>query len=308
MLQAQGNIMTQDKLEDIKQKFADHVRVLQDQISNALKEVDPSIELTEELWERRDVAGNPGGGGRTRAFKGDIIENAGVNTSLVFGEINEAFAKQIGSTDNTMWATGISLIIHPRNPRAPTSHANFRMICGGEKFWFGGGADLTPYYPHTEDFKYFHDVWKSACEPYGHYDDWKKKCDEYFVNHHRKGEMRGVGGFFYDHFNSGDLQKDFDMFTDISNNFIESYFPIVNKRVSENYTAEDEDFQLHRRGRYVEFNLLHDRGTHFGLKSNGRTESILISLPARCNFSYNYQPKPGSVHEEMMSYYFPREW
>ncbi len=300
--------MTNLSLENYKDKFASHVRNLQDEISNALKEIDPGLELKEELWDRLDVAGNPGGGGRTRAFKGDIIENAGVNTSLVHGKIKPDFAKQIGSTDDTMWATGISLIIHPRNPRVPTSHANFRMICAGEKFWFGGGADLTPFYPHLEDFEYFHNVWKKACAPYGYYEDWKKRCDEYFVNHHRNGEMRGVGGIFYDHFNTGDLESDYNMFVDISKYFIESYFPIVKKRVDEEFSPEDEDFQLHRRGRYVEFNLLHDRGTHFGLKSNGRTESILISLPARCKFGYDYRPAKGSVHDQMMQYYFPRDY
>lgn len=294
--------------EDIKAKFAAHVRELQDQITDALREVDAEIVLTEDIWHRKDSAGQDGGGGRTRAFQGNIIENAGVNTSLVFGATSEAFAKQIGATKAEMWATGISLIIHPRNPKVPTTHANFRMICGGEKVWFGGGADLTPYYPHEEDFIYFHNTWKKACEPYGFYEDWKKQCDEYFVNKHRNNEMRGIGGIFYDHFNSGDLEKDFNMFVDISNQFIKSFFPILKKRMDEEYTDADEQFQLHRRGRYVEFNLLHDRGTHFGLKSNGRTDSILISLPARCNFTYCYRPEEGSPHEKMMEYYYPRSY
>ena len=297
-----------ETLEQTKSRFADHVKLLQDKITQKLRDIDPELQLTEDIWERLDYEGNPGGGGRTRAFSGNIIENAGVNTSLVHGAVSDAFAKQIGGTDNTMWATGISLIIHPRNPRVPTSHANFRMIQAGDKYWFGGGADLTPYYPHVEDFQYFHDIWKNACEPYGHYDKWKKTCDEYFVNKHRDNEMRGVGGIFYDHYNSGDLEVDYNMFTNISESFIESYFPILEKRRDEAFTEDDEDFQLHRRGRYVEFNLLHDRGTHFGLKSNGRTDSILISLPGRCKFSYAYKPKAGSVHEEMMQYYFPRDW
>lgn len=295
-------------LAKIKDEFAAHVRLLQDQITEALREVDPEIELNEDNWERLDTAGNPGGGGRTRAFQGSVIENAGVNTSLVFGATSEQFAKQIGATKAEMWATGISLIIHPTNPRVPTCHANFRMICGGDKVWFGGGADLTPFYPNTEDFTYFHNVWKEACAPYGFYTDWKKQCDEYFVNKHRNNEMRGVGGIFYDHFFSGDMEKDLAMFKEISNQFIRSYFPIVKKRVNEEYTEEDVDFQLHRRGRYVEFNLLHDRGTHFGLKSNGRTDSILISLPGRCKFTYCYDPKEGSPHAEMLKYYYPQEW
>ncbi|MEX0798697.1 MAG: coproporphyrinogen III oxidase, partial [Bacteriovoracaceae bacterium] len=205
-----------------------------------------------------------------------------------------------------LWAAGISLILHPKNPRAPTVHANFRMIHQGEEFWFGGGADLTPYYPYEEDFRHFHQAWKSAAgEDY----DWmKKECDEYFVNTHRDNEMRGIGGVFFDHYNSGDLEADFNMVKNLSERFIESYFPIAEKRMGESYEPEDEDFQLHRRGRYVEFNLLHDRGTLFGLKTNGRIDSILISLPARCKFTYQYRPKAGTAHAKMMEYYHPKEW
>lgn len=207
-----------------------------------------------------------------------------------------------------MWAAGISLIIHPRNPRVPTVHANFRMIVAGEKFSFGGGADLTPFYPHPEDFTYFHEVWKKACAPYQCYEEMKKVCDRYFVNTHRKDargtEMRGVGGIFFDHMNTGNIDSDFLMVKNLSESFIQSYFPIVEKRKDEAFSEEDVDFQLHRRGRYVEFNLLHDRGTMFGLKTNGRVDSILISLPARAKFSYQYKPRAGSPHEEMMSYYF----
>jgi coproporphyrinogen III oxidase len=227
---------------------------------------------------------------------------------MVFGAIDPAFAGKLGGTGDQMWAAGISLIIHPRNPRVPTVHANFRMIHAGEKFWFGGGADLTPYYPHVDDFQYFHDVWKKALTPYGHYEEMKKECDKYFVNTHRNNEMRGVGGFFFDHFNTGDTDSDLLMVKDISSYFIKSYFPILEKRKDEAFDPSDEDFQLHRRGRYVEFNLLHDRGTMFGLKTNGRTDSILISLPARAKFSYKYRPEVGSPHEEMMEYYYPREW
>lgn len=295
-------------LESKKMEFHRYVRILQDEITMALFDADPKLNLEEDLWERQDHIGNPGGGGITRAFSGDIIENAGVNTSMVFGAIDPAFAGKLGGTGDQMWAAGISLIIHPKNPRVPTVHANFRMIQAGEKFWFGGGADLTPYYPHIEDFQYFHDTWKEAITPYGHYEEWKKACDSYFANTHRNNEMRGVGGFFYDHFNSSDLSADFEMVKDISSNFINSYFPIVEKRKNEIFDLDDEDFQLHRRGRYVEFNLLHDRGTMFGLKTNGRTDSILISLPARVKFSYKYKPKVDSVHEKMMEYYYPRNW
>lgn len=295
-------------LQTKKTDFHQYVRLLQDEITKALFSTDSTLKLEEDVWERKDHVGNPGGGGITRAFTGEVIENAGVNTSMVFGAIDPAFAGKLGGTGDQMWAAGISLIIHPKNPRVPTVHANFRMIHAGEKFWFGGGADLTPYYPHVEDFEYFHQTWKKALSPYGHYEAMKAECDKYFVNTHRNNEMRGVGGFFFDHFNTTDIDSDLAMIKDISSYFIKSYFPIVEKRKNEAYDHEDEDFQLHRRGRYVEFNLLHDRGTMFGLKTNGRTDSILISLPARAKFSYKYKPKVGSVHEKMMEYYYPREW
>ncbi|OUR96979.1 coproporphyrinogen III oxidase [Halobacteriovorax marinus] len=295
-------------LDKLKQNFVDHVRNLQNEITREIKRIDPSIELVEDNWDRLDFAGEKGGGGITRAFTGDIIENAGVNTSVVYGAISPEFAKKIGSDDATMWASGISLIIHPKNPKVPTTHANFRMIQAGDKFWFGGGADLTPYYPYEEDFEYFHNVWAKACEPYGNYDAFKVKCDEYFVNKHRDNEMRGIGGIFFDHLNSGNTEVDLNMVKDLSNHFIDSFFPLMDKRMDETFNEEDEDFQLHRRGRYVEFNLLHDRGTMFGLQSNGRTDSILISLPGRVKFSYKYAPKKNSPHEKMLEYYYPRDW
>ena len=295
-------------LEEKKSAFYNHVLELQNKITQELKKVDPTINHTEDPWERADYLGAPGGGGLTRAFTGDAIENAGVNTSCVFGAIEPGFAKKLAGADtkeSSMWACGISLIIHPSNPKVPTVHANFRMIQIGNKFWFGGGADLTPFYPHVEDFKYFHNVWKRACSPYNCYQWMKKECDNYFLNTHRNNEMRGIGGIFFDHFNTDNLEKDLAMVTDLSNYFIESYFPIVEKRKDESFSEDDVDFQLHRRGRYVEFNLLHDRGTHFGLKTNGRVDSILISLPARAKFTYKYMPKPNSPHEEMLKYYSP---
>lgn len=295
-------------MESIKKEFEAHVLNLQDQITEKMRSLDADLVLNEEKWDRLDFANNPGGGGRTRAFSGKVFENAGVNTSTVHGAIDPNFGQKLKGKADTIWATGISLIIHPVNPRVPTVHANFRMIQNGDQIWFGGGADLTPFYPNVDDFQYFHDVWKETLTPYGVYDDMKKKCDEYFVNHHRSGETRGIGGFFYDHFNSGNLEKDFEMVVNFSNQFIRSYFPIVEKRVNDSFTDADVDFQLHRRGRYVEFNLLHDRGTLFGLKTNGRTESILISLPARCRFSYGYSPEAGSPHAEMMEFYRPRTW
>ena len=304
-------------MEDLKSSFSNHVQDLQLQIIDAMKELDPSLKIQKDEWSRFDRAGNPGGGGITCALTGEVFENAGVNTSIVHGEMDPEFGKKILRESNVdsgdskekkyhMWASGISLILHPFNPRVPTVHANFRMIQVNDKFWFGGGADLTPYYPNTDDFSYFHDVWKKASGD--DYPQWKKTCDEYFVNHHRSGEMRGVGGIFFDHYNSGNTKNDFNKVVNVSNHFIESYFPIAEKRIKETFTEEDVDFQLHRRGRYVEFNLLHDRGTTFGLKTNGRTDSILISLPARCKFSYAYSPKKDSIHEKMMENYFPKTW
>ena len=289
------------ELEVLKNLFHQHVRKLQDDITQQMHRLDPLLIVKEDLWERTDHVGKPGGGGITRAFQGELFENAGVNTSCVHGKIDPQFAKQLQGSGDEMWASGISLIIHPKNPRIPTVHANFRMIQQGDTFWFGGGADLTPYYPYEEDFIHFHNVWKKATGPY--YDEMKKTCDEYFNNSHRGLEMRGIGGIFYDH-----KMLDFDVIKKWSEHFIESYFPIVQKRMSENWTPEDEDFMLHRRGRYVEFNLLHDRGTLFGLRTNGRVDSILISLPARCKFSYQYRPKAGSVHEKMWDYYSPKAW
>lgn len=295
-------------MEVIKNKFAKHMIELQDQITQKMHSLDESLSLKEDRWNRLDFNQEPGGGGITRAFSGGLFENAGVNTSEIYGVVDPKFAQNLKGSGTEVWATGLSLIIHPINPRVPTVHANFRMIHQGDKCWFGGGADLTPFYPHTEDFKYFHKSWSDACQKYDSYSWMKKKCDEYFVNTHRDNEMRGIGGIFFDHYNTGDIEKDCDMVIDLSNHFIDSYFPIVEKRMNEEFCDFDEDFQLHRRGRYVEFNLLHDRGTHFGLKSNGRTDSILISLPARCKYSYQYKPEENSIHSEMNNYYYPRDW
>lgn len=297
-----------DKYSQVKSDFHNLVSSWQDEIVTKMQSYDAELSTTEDIWQRTDVKGQPGGGGRTRALTGKVFENAGVNVSCVHGAIDPNFAESIGATRPEMWAAGISLILHPRNPRIPTVHANFRMIFGGDKFWFGGGADLTPYYPHTEDFQWFHSVWKEACEPYDCYEEMKKTCDEYFVNHHRGGEMRGVGGIFFDHFNSGNLMQDYKMVEHLGSHFIQSYFPIVEKRLSEAFTGEDVEFQQYRRGRYVEFNLLHDRGTTFGLKSKGRTESILISLPATCRFGYDYRPADKTPYAEMMEYYWPQNW
>ncbi len=296
------------RLELAKQIFDEEVRSLQNVITAIIREFDPEIEVTEDLWNREDALGNDGGGGVTRHFRGKIFESGGVNTSKVYGQMKPDFAKQLGSEQTDFWASGISLILHPFNPRVPTVHANFRMIHLGEKHWFGGGADLTPFYPHEEDFVHFHRHWAKVCKPYDSYEWMKRECDNYFVNHHRNKEMRGIGGLFFDRFNGGVIESDLVMMRDLGSGFIPSYFPIVEKRMNEDFNESDEDFQLHRRGRYVEFNLLHDRGTLFGLKTGGRIDSILISLPPRVTYTYSFKPQKGSVHERMNSYYQPIDW
>ncbi len=291
-----------------KDDFHFFVQNLQNEITKKMQALDLKLNLVEDLWTRLDHKGFPGGGGKTRAFEGTVFENAGVNTSMVFGNIDPHFAKTLGADSDQMWASGISLIIHPFNPKVPTVHANFRMIQAGSKLWFGGGADLTPFYPYPEDFRYFHQTWKKVLDKYGAYEKMKETCDKYFVNAHRGGEMRGIGGFFFDHYNTGNFGNDVNFVKDAASYFIDSYFPLVEKRMNESFTEEDVEFQLHRHGRYVEFNLLHDRGTMFGLRTNGRTDSILISLPKRCKFTYQYQPQAGSAHAEMMKYYYPQNW
>ena len=292
-----------------RQEFSAYLYGLQETICGALRAFDPALVVHEDIWERTDHAGDPGGGGRTRALEGQHIECGGVNVNAVHGALEPAFAEKLGGApDDRLFATGISLILHPRNPRIPTVHMNFRLVAVGDREWVGGGADLTPFYPHREDVLHFHQTWRDATAPWGTHDAWKARCDAYFVNHHRGGEMRGVGGIFYDHVNSGDLTADLEMQRTLSQQFLGSWLPIAQRRRDEPWTAEDEAFMLWRRGRYVEFNLLHDRGTLFGLRTGGRTESILVSLPGRCAFAYRPPIAPGSVHEEMMAWYRPRAW
>lgn len=294
--------------DSVKAVFAEHVQRLQEEFLQGLQKIDPEGTVQRDCWQRLDFMGNPGGGGDTRVFQGEIIEKAGVNYSQVFGDVDPVFAKALGSTETGLWATGISVIVHPYNPRVPSFHANFRMIELGGEIWFGGGADLTPYYPHVKDFQFFHSHWKSHCASEEIYKEMKSECDRYFVNKHRDNEMRGIGGIFFDRFNSGDLESDSRMVMRLASAFPGSYLPIVEMRKDEIYHPEDEEFQLVRRGRYAEFNLLHDRGTAFGLKTKGRIESILVSMPPRCTFPYDYLPPAGSPQEEMLRYYWPLDW
>ncbi|HMG83726.1 MAG TPA: oxygen-dependent coproporphyrinogen oxidase [Ferruginibacter sp.] len=291
----------------VKDTWIDFVHDLQDRICTALEKADGKAVFVEDAWERAE-----GGGGKTRIIaNGNLIEKGGVNTSIVFGEVTDAMRTQL-KIDGAKWfACGLSLVIHPLNPFVPTVHANYRMF---ELYneqdevidrWFGGGTDLTPYYLFNEDAKQFHQTYKNACDAFdiAFYPKFKATCDNYFVNFHRNNERRGIGGIFYD-YQRPDDNKDVDFWINFAkrcgDSFIEAYIPIVEKRKNTAYTEKNKHWQEIRRGRYVEFNLVHDRGTLFGLKTNGRIESILMSLPPTVRFEYNYQPEKGSEEDKLL--------
>ncbi len=280
------------------------IEKLQDEICSALENQD-SEKFIEDIWEREE-----GGGGRSRIIEnGSIFEKAGVNISSVSGEMPEAAAVHLNIEKTEFSACGLSIVIHPYSPMIPTVHMNIRYFeTKIGRSWFGGGIDLSPYYPYPEDFKYFHSVLQGACEKIipGSYIKFKKLCDEYFTIKHRH-EMRGIGGVFFDYLKGKEIRN--YMFTkSVGHAFLDSYIPIIEKRKNEKFSKEDKFFQLIRRGRYVEFNLVYDRGTIFGLKTNGRTESILMSLPPEVKFIYNYFPEDGTPQHEMMKYYQPFNW
>lgn len=292
---------------DIKQTWITFIHDLQDRICSALEQVDGKAKFIEDKWERSE-----GGGGKTRVIaNGNVFEKGGVNTSVVYGDVTDTMRTQL-KIDGAKWfACGLSLVIHPVNPFVPTVHCNYRMFeLYNEKDevvdrWFGGGTDLTPYYLFEEDAKHFHQTYKDACDEFdtSFYPKFKKDCDDYFVNWHRNGERRGIGGIFYDHQRPNEKQ-DVDFWMNFGkccgNAFIKAYIPIVEKRKNLTYTEENKHWQEIRRGRYVEFNLVHDRGTLFGLKTNGRIESILMSLPPTVRFEYNYQPVPESEEDKLL--------
>lgn len=286
---------------------------LQDRICAGLSAEDGGAEFTEEVWERPE-----GGGGRTRVISdGCIIEKGGVNFSHVFGAQMpaSATAHRPELAGRRFEAMGVSLVIHPENPYVPTSHANVRCFVArkdGEPdvWWFGGGYDLTPYYGFDEDCIHWHTVAKNACAPFGEnvYAEYKKWCDDYFYLKHRD-EQRGVGGLFFDDLNAWGFDKSFEFLRAVGDSYLDAYLPIVNKRKTMEYTEREKDFQLYRRGRYVEYNLVWDRGTLFGLQSGGRTESILMSLPPEVQFRYNWQPEPGTPEAKLYTdYIVRREW
>jgi coproporphyrinogen III oxidase len=291
--------------DDFQERTATFFKTLQDRICAALEQLDGAGRFQQDSWER---AG--GGGGRTRVLvEGDLFEKAGVNFSEVHGDMAPELAAQVPGEGRNFTATGLSLVLHPRSPMVPTVHANFRYLTKGEKQWFGGGADLTPYYPHLEDVIHFHKVWKTVCsrhEPPVEYARFKKWCDDYFFLPHRD-EARGVGGIFFDYL-EGDRERLLSFVQDCGHAVLDSFLPIAQRRKEDVYNDGHRRFQEFRRGRYAEFNLIYDRGTLFGLKTGGRIESILMSLPPVVRWLYDYHPDPGSREAELYEYLKPRDW
>jgi coproporphyrinogen III oxidase len=284
------------------QEFFSH---LQDKICAALEKADGEARFREDNWRREG-----GGGGRTRVMEeGAVFEKAGVNFSAVEGVLPEEFARKIELGEGReFFATGVSLVLHPRNPYVPTVHANFRYLEKGDARWFGGGGDLTPYYPFREDVIHFHRTLKATCDKHDpdYYPRFKKWCDEYFFIKHR-GETRGVGGIFFDYL-QGNMDKLFAFVKDAGEAFLPAYLPILERRRDHDYGQREREFQLIRRGRYAEFNLVYDRGTIFGLETRGRTESILMSLPPLARWVYDYKPENGTAEAEAWAYFKPQEW
>ncbi len=286
---------------------------LQDRICTGVETEDGAQGFREDRWERPE-----GGGGRSRVLtEGAVFEQAGVNFSHVFGKAlpPSATAHRPELAGRAWQALGVSLVIHPRNPFVPTSHANVRFFIAEKEgaepvWWFGGGFDLTPYYGFEEDCVHWHRTAKAACDPFGtdHYPRLKKWCDDYFFLRHRN-EPRGIGGLFFDDLSEGGFEHAFGFMRSVGDHYLDAYLPIVKKRRHLHYGERERDFQLYRRGRYVEFNLVYDRGTLFGLQSGGRTESILMSLPPLVKWRYNWQPQPGTPEAELYEKYLrPRDW
>ncbi len=299
----------------MKDKFFNYIHELQDRITSKFEAIDGKAKFQEDIWKRPE-----GGGGRTRVIEnGNVIEKGGVNISGVHGKLPEAMQNYFGVKDANFFACGLSLVIHPKNPMVPTVHANWRYFemynQEGEMVdsWFGGGQDLTPYYLFDEDAKHFHQTCKTACDKHNpeFYPKYKARCDEYFYNSHRN-EGRGVGGLFFDYCKASEtmtMEQWYDFVTEVGDSFIETYTPIMEKRKDLEYTKTQRDWQEVRRGRYVEFNLVHDKGTLFGLKTNGRIESILMSLPPHVQWVYDHHPEAGSEEERLIKILQnPIEW
>ena len=285
---------------------------LQDRICAEIERVDGRAMFREDRWERAE-----GGGGRTRVLvDGETFEQAGVNFSHVKGtQLPPAATAHRPELAGSQWtAQGVSVVIHPHNPYVPTTHLNVRFFeatkpDGSSAWWFGGGFDLTPFYPFEEDVIHWHTVARDLCAPFGDdvYAQYKRWCDDYFFLKHR-GETRGVGGLFFDDLHTWEFEQCFAFQRAVGDGFIDAYVPIVEKRKGIPFGEREREFQLYRRGRYVEFNLVYDRGTLFGLQSGGRTESILMSLPPRVRFEYGFTPVPGSAEAKLADYLKARDW
>jgi len=291
----------------------DYLLGLQDAICRELEAVDGKAKFVQDEWQRE-----AGGGGRTRVLTdGAVFEQGGVNFSHVFGDNMppSATAHRPELAGRNFQALGVSLVIHPRNPYIPTSHANVRFFIAEKEgaepiWWFGGGFDLTPYYAFEEDAKHWHQTAKVACEPFGEevYEKYKKWCDDYFYLKHR-GETRGVGGLFFDDLNEGGFDRCFSFMRSVGDHYTKAYVPIIQRRKDTEFGERERDFQLYRRGRYVEFNLVYDRGTLFGLQTGGRTESILMSLPPLVKWRYNWSPESGTPEAKLYEVFLkPQDW
>lgn len=299
-------------VSDLFDRAAKFFQELQTDICTALADADGASTFGADAWQRPG-----GGGGVARVLEGGaVFEKAGVNWSSVEGELPAELADHMPGQGRTFKAAGVSLVIHPRSPMVPTTHANFRCLTKGDALWFGGGADLTPYYLYAEDAEHFHRTLAAACDAHpgvADYDRFKAWCDEYFFLPHRQ-ETRGVGGVFFDYLGAKGPaplpapEAVFAFVQDIGRAFVSAYRPIVERRNVETYGDHERTWQLRRRGRYVEFNLIYDRGTLFGLKTNGRVESILMSLPPHVRWDYDVMPTPGSREAELVSHLRPVDW
>ena len=296
-------------IEQVKKYLID----LQQTICSEIELLDGGTVFEQDHWSRDDQRGN---GISCIISNGNVFEKGGVNFSIIRGDKmpKSASALRPELEGRQYTALGVSLVLHPDNPYIPTAHANVRFFVAEEQgkdpiWWFGGGFDLTPYYGFDEDAVHWHETAKKACIPFGKdvYPKYKKWCDDYFYLIHRN-EQRGIGGLFFDDLN-GDFEECFDYMKSVGSHFTEAYIPIAKKRMNTTFSEKEKDFQLYRRGRYVEFNLIYDRGTLFGLQSGGRTESILMSLPPKTQWSYQYKIEPGSEEEKLTSYFLkPRDW
>ena len=299
----------------MKNRFYTYIKKLQNEITLTLEGVDGKARFKEDVWTRSE-----GGGGQSRILEnGAVIEKGGVNISAVHGPLPKSMQSYFKVGDVNFYACGLSLVLHPKNPMAPTVHANWRYFEMYDKSntlidqWFGGGLDLTPYYLFEEDAIHFHQQCKTACDVHhpDFYSDFKAHCDNYFYNEHRE-EARGIGGLFFDYLKANPtigIEDRYNFVTTVGDAFLEAYLPILKKRKDLPYTKAQRDWQEIRRGRYVEFNLIHDKGTLFGLKTKGRMESILMSLPPHVQWRYDYQPEEGSEEAKLLAVLKnPKEW